>query len=62
MYTDDIIIHLFEPEQSIETLMKAIEEFGAISGYTLNINESEVMIMRSSISNEIKPKYPFYWM
>ena len=61
MYADDIIIYLSDPEQSIETLMNVIGEFGAISGYTLNVNKSEVMIMGGTISDKLKPKYTFHW-
>ncbi len=45
MYADDILSYLSKPEQSIEILMNAIKEFGDISGYTININKSEVMVI-----------------
>uniref|UniRef100_A0A667ZGQ6 Reverse transcriptase domain-containing protein n=1 Tax=Myripristis murdjan TaxID=586833 RepID=A0A667ZGQ6_9TELE len=61
MYADDIIIYLSKPEQSIEALMKVIEEIGAISGYVLNVNKSEVMVMGCTISDELKHKYAFHW-
>lgn len=61
MYADDILIYLCKPEQSIEVLMNVIKEFGAISGYTLNVNKSDVMVMGCTISDEIKYKYAFHW-
>ncbi len=61
MYADDILSYLSKPEQSIEILMNAIKEFGDISGYTININKSEVMVIGCSISEEIKHKYAFHW-
>lgn len=48
MYADDIL-NLSEPEQSIEVLLNVTQEFGAISGYTLNVNKSEVMVMGCTI-------------
>lgn len=54
IYADDIIIYLSEPEWSIEELMKVTEEFGAISGYTLNVTKSEVMVMGYAIGNAMK--------
>lgn len=59
IYADDII-YLSEPEQSIEAL-NVTEEFGTISGYTLNVNKSEVMIMGGTISVELKDEYTFQW-
>lgn len=41
--------------------MKVIEEFGAISRYTPNVNKSEVMVIGCKISEEIKYKYVFYY-
>ena len=61
MYADDIIIFLSDPEQSIEALINVIGEFGTISGYALNVNKSEVMIMGGTISDELKHKYTFHW-
>lgn len=61
MYADDIIVYLSDPEQSIEALMKVTGEFGAISGYVLNVNKSEVMTMGGIISDVFKHKYAFHW-
>lgn len=47
MYADDVIIYLFEPEQSMMFLMDILEEYEYISGYRLNASKSEVMGMQS---------------
>lgn len=41
--------------------MNVTEEYGDISGYTLNVNKSEVMVMGCTISYETKYKYLFHW-
>ncbi len=41
--------------------MNVIEEFGAVSGCTLNLNKSEVMAMGCTVNNEIKHKDAFHW-
>lgn len=61
MYADNIIICLCEPEQSIKVLIDIIEEYGNLSGYTLNTNKSQVMLMGCTVCEVTKNKYAFHW-
>lgn len=61
LYADDIIIYLTNPESSIVPLMEIINNFGSISGYTLNVSKSEVMLSDCVIKEEIKKQYNFHW-
>uniref|UniRef100_A0A8C5I986 Reverse transcriptase domain-containing protein n=1 Tax=Gouania willdenowi TaxID=441366 RepID=A0A8C5I986_GOUWI len=45
LYADDTVIYLNNPKLSIAPLMEIIQEFGSISGYTLNVNKSEIMLI-----------------
>ncbi len=58
MYADDVMIYLFEPEQSTEDI---IEEYGNISGNRLSERKSEITLMGCTVSNVIIDKYAFHW-
>lgn len=62
MYTNEDDINFFIQARTVNVnmLMNAIEEFGAILWYTLNVNKSELMVMGCTISDKIKYKYTFH--
>lgn len=60
MYADDVILYLTNPTQSHE-IMDEIQQYSDISGYKLNTNKSEAMIIGQPISQEVQLKYKFKW-
>lgn len=49
LYADDILVTLTNPHKSLEALTKCIKEFSSISGYKVNFDKSEIMILDNSI-------------
>lgn len=48
LYADDIILYIRNLERSLPTLMSAINMYSRMSGYKLNIQKSEAMILGDS--------------
>lgn len=41
LYADDVVLFLSHPEESVPPLLKLINKFGELSGYTINWDKSE---------------------
>uniref|UniRef100_A0A8C5N7I9 Reverse transcriptase domain-containing protein n=1 Tax=Gouania willdenowi TaxID=441366 RepID=A0A8C5N7I9_GOUWI len=61
LYADDILLTLTKPCQSLIALTTCLREFSLISGYKVNFDKSEIMILDNDI--KIEPPYiqPFRW-
>uniref|UniRef100_A0A8C5DIG8 Reverse transcriptase domain-containing protein n=1 Tax=Gouania willdenowi TaxID=441366 RepID=A0A8C5DIG8_GOUWI len=61
LYADDILLTLTKPSQSLIALTTCLREFSLISGYKVNFDKSEIMILDNDI--KIEPPYiqPFRW-
>lgn len=61
LYADDIILYIRNLERSLPTLMSAINMYSRMSGYKLNIQKSEAMILGDSVSPTVKNKFNWKW-
>ena len=61
LYADDILIYLTEPELSIPTLLETLTEYGAISGYKINLNKNVVMPLNTAGTKLSRHNIPFQW-
>lgn len=52
LYADDIVLFLFQPERSIPALLDLVKSFGEISGYTINWQKSEFMVLGVDLSSQ----------
>ena len=60
LYADDILAYLSSPDASIPALMEALEEFGQVSGYKVNVNKSVIMPLNARASVP-PPNLAFKW-
>lgn len=49
VYTDDVLLFVADPETSVPPLLDLLEHFGALSGFTINWNKSELMPLTDKI-------------
>ena len=54
LYADDVILYLSNPATSLPRVLHCLEQFGAISGYKLNISKSELFPL--NIASEALPR------
>ncbi len=59
LYADDIILYLTNPERSILAVLDLISKFGTISGYKVNLTNSNALLINSSVSNRLRAISPF---
>ena len=60
-YADDILIYLAQPTHSLPKLMQAFEQYGQLSGYTINMSKTQILSYNYCPPREIKSSYPLTW-
>lgn len=61
LFADDILIYLSHPETSILKLMSFLDVFGAVSGYKLNIQKTQILSFNYMPSQNISSTFQFNW-
>lgn len=61
MYADDVILYLTNITQSLPLAMDEIKQYSNISGYKLNTNKSEAMVIGQPVSQDIQVKCKLKW-
>lgn len=61
MYADDVILYSTIIIQSLPLVMGEIKHYSNISGYKLNTNKSEAMVIGEPIFQDIQVKQRFKW-
>uniref|UniRef100_A0A3Q1I2A6 Reverse transcriptase domain-containing protein n=1 Tax=Acanthochromis polyacanthus TaxID=80966 RepID=A0A3Q1I2A6_9TELE len=61
LYADDMLVLLTQPEKSIPTLLKCIEEFTLLSGYRINWDKSEAMPISGYCPSTLFHQWKFRW-
>lgn len=56
-YADDVLVSLKNPESGVPRLMDLLQMYGALSGYTLNINKTQALVFNFTPSLDLKNKY-----
>ena len=59
LYADDVVLFLSRPEDSLPPLLRLIEKFGEISGYTVNLDKSEFMPLTGDLDPIFLKNLPF---
>lgn len=60
-FADDVLLYLTRPSESLPKLMEALDKYGALSGYKLNIQKTQVMTFNYHPPGYIKEKYQLNW-
>ena len=61
LFADDLLISITQPTQTLPKLMKLLDEFGFISGYKININNTQVLTFKYDPPSLIKSMYNWNW-
>ena len=61
LYADDVVLYLTNLEKSLPALMEVIDNYSNVSGYKLNIQKCEAMVLGAPVSREVKSNYPWQW-
>lgn len=63
-FADDTVVFLSNPATSLPHLIKVIDTFGALSGFSINFNKSELYPIASSASDiqHIQSLFTFRWV
>lgn len=59
LYADDIIAYLDEPKQSLQELKKVIQEYSKYSGYKLNENKCDALLIGKDFKQEVEDCFHF---
>lgn len=59
LYADDIVLFLSRPEESLPPLLELFNNFGELSGYTINWDKSEFMPLKGGLSPNFLKNLPF---
>ncbi len=51
LYADDVLLYIAKPELPITPLLKLLESFNKLSGFTINWDKSEIMPLTENIDN-----------
>lgn len=60
LYADDVMVTMTNVEKSLDNLMEEIQRYSEYSGYKLNIQKTEAMMI-GEIDHNIKNKFEFKW-
>ena len=61
LFADDILLFVKNPLLSIPALMKCLQEYGSVSGYKINENKSEAMMISGTWPTQLNNKVSFRW-
>ena len=61
LFTDDMIVYLGDPIASAQKLLKLISNFSKVSGYKINVQNSQAFLYTNNKETEIQimSKLPF---
>ena len=60
LYADDVVLFFSRPEESLPPLLELINEFGELSGYTINWDKSEFMPLKGELDPNFINNLPFH--
>ncbi len=61
LFADDILLFIKHPLTSIPRLMQCLKEYGDISGYKINQNKSEAMMISGIWPKQLNEMVSFHW-
>ena len=61
LYADDVLLFITTPEVSIPRLMSSLKDFGAYSGYKLNVQKTQTLSYNYSPQKDMLNRFNFKW-
>lgn len=60
-FADDILLFIDRPKHTLPKLLKELTQIGILSGYTLNLDKTEALLLRGPPKPLWSTTYPFKW-
>ena len=60
-FADDLLSYADQPTKTVPALMETLEEFGALSGYRLNVDKTQVISLNYTPPPDLVRKYDLKW-
>lgn len=57
LYADDVVLYITNLEKSLPALMQTIDAYSSASGYKLNIQKCEAMVLGAPVCKVLKKEY-----
>uniref|UniRef100_A0A8C5GQ70 Reverse transcriptase domain-containing protein n=1 Tax=Gouania willdenowi TaxID=441366 RepID=A0A8C5GQ70_GOUWI len=57
LFADDVILYLQNPNETLPKVMETLNDFGSLSGYSLNISKTQILSINTSIKKAIRKEY-----
>ena len=61
LYADDVLVTIKNPESGIPLLMNILGTYGQYSGYTLNVQKTQVLTFHFTPSKQLMDRHQFNW-
>ncbi|XP_030055109.1 MAM domain-containing glycosylphosphatidylinositol anchor protein 1 [Microcaecilia unicolor] len=60
-FADDLLVHLVNPRESLDTLLETFREYGDYAGFRINLNKSEALASQAVNRGDWGPDFPLRW-
>lgn len=61
LFADDVLVYLSQPTLTFPKLMTVLERYGALSGYKLNVQKTQVLTFNYDPPSSLVEKYQLKW-
>lgn len=61
LYADDVLVSLKNPDSGLPRLMDMMQTYGALSGYSLNVDKTQALVFNFIPTLDLKNKYKYNW-
>ena len=61
LFADDVLVYLTQPTLTFPKLMTVLEKYGALSGYKLNVQKTQVLTFNYDPPSSLVEKYQLTW-
>lgn len=61
LFADDVLVYITKPNLTFPKLMTGLENYGALSGYKLNVQKTQVLTFNFCPSSSLVGKYNLKW-
>lgn len=61
LFVDDVLLFIKNPASSVPALMQCLRNYGEVSGYKINEDKSEAMMISGSWPKQLDKQVKFKW-
>lgn len=61
MFADDLLLTIFNPNQTLPKIIQILEDYGAFSGYKINVNKTQALTLNYDPPQNITDYFKWKW-